>query len=421
MDLRSIVGVAAVTLATVACAAPGPSAGGDGSWVGSITTEADVTTVVNESGSVWGGPATLVEELSIGVEQGEDAYMFGSVADVWATADRIYVVDARVPAVRVFDHQGEHLMDLGRSGEGPGEFQLPNAVAVMPDGRILVREGRPGSRTNVYAPDGKPVDTWHGDPMFGSGIAPTLTHAGDFYTQSLIRNDEDPAERTIAMAKIGPEGVEGELRRFPEIDFEPPLITVREGWLSNVPLSPRVDTAMLPSGALVAGLSSAYRFTVERPDGSTLVVEKYWEPLRVSEEEREWRRRQIVASGRRQNESFQWDGAEMPDHHPAFGAFIGGRSGRIWVIRRTGVEKVPGCTEDPLDEHVTTVISCWQLDYTADVFDEATGRFLGPVPLPDRVTLQNAFIEGDAVYTPVEDEAGTITVKRYRLVLPGEL
>jgi len=420
MDSRYGFIVLAGALAVAACTSSSTRDEADPAWVGTITTEGNVTTVINESGSVWGGAATLVDDLSIGVEQGDDAYMFGSVSDVWATADRIYVVDARVPAVRVFDHQGEHLMDIGRSGEGPGEFQLPNAVAVTPDGRVLVREGRPGSRTNVYTLDGEPLDTWHGDPMFGSGLDPTLTYEGEFYTQVRARVTDDPGDRTLGMARIGPEGIEGEPLLYPEIDFEQPLLTIREDWLSNVPLAPRVDTAMLPSGALIAGLSSSYRFIVERPDGSTLVVEKYWQPLRASAEEWEWRRRNQVAYGRRQNEAFQWDGAEMPDHHPAFGAFRGDRSGRIWVIRRTGVGKIPGCTEDPLDDSVETVIPCWQLSYTADVFEEASGKFLGPVPLPDGVTLQTSYIEDDAVYTPIEDEAGTIMVKRYRLVLPED-
>jgi hypothetical protein len=407
------------TLLACACAPAPTDPDPADTWVGTVSTEGDVTTVVNQAGSLWGGPATLAEELSIGVDQGEDAYMFGSVASVWATADRIYVVDARVPVVRVFNHQGTHLMDLGRRGEGPGEFQIPNAVAVLPDGRILVREGRPGQRMNLYAPDGEPVDTWYGDPMLGSGYPPTLTHDGTLYTQTIIRSPDDPEGRETGMGKAGPDGIEGEPLRFPDFGFEPPLIMVTERWRSNVPLAPRVDTTMLPSGALVAGLSSQYGFTLLRPDGSKMIVEKYWEPLRASEEELEWRRRQMVASGRRQNESFQWDGAEMPDHHPAFGAFVGDRSGRIWVIRRGAVDKVPGCTEDPLDESVTTLVPCWQLSYTADVFEEETGKFLGTVPLPGGVTLQTSFIEGEALYTPVEDAAGTILVKRYRLALPG--
>ena len=58
--------VTALILA-VACSPESPDSSGDGTWVGTITTEGNVTTVVNESGSVWGGTATLVEEASIGV------------------------------------------------------------------------------------------------------------------------------------------------------------------------------------------------------------------------------------------------------------------------------------------------------------------------------------------------------------------
>ena len=39
------------------CGAPDSSPAPAGNWVGTITTEGDVTTVINESGSVWGGTA----------------------------------------------------------------------------------------------------------------------------------------------------------------------------------------------------------------------------------------------------------------------------------------------------------------------------------------------------------------------------
>ncbi len=45
-----------------ACTSPEPEADTAAAWVGTITIEGNVTTVVNESGSVWGGTARLVEE-----------------------------------------------------------------------------------------------------------------------------------------------------------------------------------------------------------------------------------------------------------------------------------------------------------------------------------------------------------------------
>jgi len=63
----------------LACS-PEPAAdSGDTTWVGTITTEGNVTTVVNESGSVWGGTARLVEEASIGLAVGPEEYIRLSV------------------------------------------------------------------------------------------------------------------------------------------------------------------------------------------------------------------------------------------------------------------------------------------------------------------------------------------------------
>jgi len=67
--------------AAVACGGGDAGTSFDPAWVGTITTEDKVTTVINESGSVWGGTATLVEEASIGVETGAPEYMFGSRPD----------------------------------------------------------------------------------------------------------------------------------------------------------------------------------------------------------------------------------------------------------------------------------------------------------------------------------------------------
>ncbi len=58
MNLRSILAVSVVALILVACGPQESAPDTEGTWVGTITTEGNVTTVVNESGSVWGGTAT---------------------------------------------------------------------------------------------------------------------------------------------------------------------------------------------------------------------------------------------------------------------------------------------------------------------------------------------------------------------------
>lgn len=57
-----------------------------------------------------------------------------------------------------------------------------------------------------------------------------------------------------------------------------------------------------------------------------------------------------------------------------------------------------------------------------DVFGP-DGRFLGDVDVPLGFSvsgLRRSYIDGDMILREIQDEAGTIMVKRYRLVLPGE-
>ena len=106
----------------IGCGGAVEPAGTDGTWVGTITTEGNVTTVVNESGSVWGGTATLVEEASIGVTAGEQPYMLADIASIVASEERIFLLETNPPVVRVYDMDGRHVRDIGSEGQGPGEF-----------------------------------------------------------------------------------------------------------------------------------------------------------------------------------------------------------------------------------------------------------------------------------------------------------
>jgi len=132
--------IAAAACSALACSPGTLGDNSDDTWVGTITTEGNVTTVVNESGLLWGGPATLVEDLRIGVAEGEAPYMFGHISSVFATADEIYVADMSVPAVRDYAREGTYLRNIGRPGQGPGAYGEINAVSVLPDGRVVVRD-----------------------------------------------------------------------------------------------------------------------------------------------------------------------------------------------------------------------------------------------------------------------------------------
>ena len=77
-----------------------------------------------------------------------------------AAGARIYVVDiggisSDEHKVRVFDGQtGAHVLDIGKRGSDPGDFNLPRDVSIGLDGLLYVVDGG-NFRVQVFQPDGK--------------------------------------------------------------------------------------------------------------------------------------------------------------------------------------------------------------------------------------------------------------------------
>ena len=69
-------------------------------------------------------------------------------------AGNLHVLDHSAAQVIVIDPRGEHLRSVGRSGEGPGEFELPFQLVVWRDGRVAVSDIM-RSTLQVFAPDGR--------------------------------------------------------------------------------------------------------------------------------------------------------------------------------------------------------------------------------------------------------------------------
>jgi hypothetical protein len=191
---------------------------------------------------------------------------------------------------------------------------------------------------------------------------------------------------------------------------------------AGVPHAPGAHFAVLPSAAIVSGISDSYRFEVEHPDGTYTVVERRVELPSVPSEEREWLTDYWTTEMRSVQPDWVWHTNPVPEQRPAFEGFFGDRGGRIWVHRIIGSEAIAQCDPNaPVAPGVGP--SCWRDLYGFDIFEEASGRFLGQVAVPPGARISSfswpAFLE-DGPLLVVEDQAGTIMVKRYRLVLPRE-
>jgi len=430
------VALAAVLALSLAACSGGDTAGGDGreEWQAETTVDGDITTVRTVSGSVWGAPAQLEETLSIGVDQGEAAYMFGRLSGVAGTGDRIYVLDTSVPTVRVYDDGGRHIMDIGSEGDGPGEFRDPDALLVADDGRVFVRDSRQG-RITVFDADGGLIDTRPLDQGFIiGGSAMVMTDDGKVYSPGRIGDMPENGMMfgaggrmpriPMGMVPRGPDGNDGEPIPQPEFDYQPPRFQriQRSGenvmvMMRSVPFAADVPWALAPSGAMVSGVATDYSFAIIYPGGAVTRVEMSSDPVAIGGAERAWHLEQVTAQMRDGDPEWVWEGPEMASVKPAFSQLIPDLSGRLWVGRPgPGIENLE-CEKDP-DSGVWEP-DCWTDERLYDVFD-LEGAYLGSVELPAGFRIsQQSWIKDDEIVTSIEDDFGVITVKKYRLVIPA--
>jgi len=72
----------------------------------------------------------------------------------------LYVVDGYGNArVHHFTAAGKLVRSWGEPGAGPGQFNLPHAVFVLLDGRVMVAD-RENDRIQFFSPEGKYLDQW---------------------------------------------------------------------------------------------------------------------------------------------------------------------------------------------------------------------------------------------------------------------
>jgi hypothetical protein len=95
-------------------------------------------------------------------------YQFSSVLDIAVTeGGDIWVLDGdgtggrgETPMLRRFDSNGEFVMHVGREGSGPGEYRAPYGIAVLPDGRVALRDFSLPNRLTLFSPEGWVDTTW---------------------------------------------------------------------------------------------------------------------------------------------------------------------------------------------------------------------------------------------------------------------
>lgn len=398
-------------------------------------TAARRDTVVKTAGApVHARQGTLVEELSIGVVDGDEEYMFGDIADMTLGNDgSIFVLDRRVPIVRQYDASGKFVRNVGRSGSGPGEYRSVSGIGTLKDGRLVLWDTG-NWRVNVYSPAGQFITQW-ATPSGSANATATYSRAllvdnrdNVWCRGNIIKRTEDGVTRRSVWFRVDAGGIRDTLEN-PAMPDPGQGLRASNGngsTSANLPFSPIPIVAKSPLGHFVTGFGSRYAFEIHEPGKPLTSIRRDGvRPSPVSSTERASERARIDTIMKRTDPAWSWTGPEIPSTKPFFTAINIGLDGRIWVSTVGESMPGPGLMTTSMGgggrsggappRAPATARERPSVPSVHDIF-EPDGRYVGELIAPARLSL--VLRRGDQVWAVSRNADDVASVKRLRIRWP---
>lgn len=325
-----------------------------------------------------GIPTTLKlrEDLRIGIESGDENYMFSQLNSIQVSdEEKIIVYDGQEVSIKVFDKDGKFIRKFGQKGQGPGEIQSVSYINLI--GEKINFWNRGNNRFSFYSIEGECIEeipTGKYRPLEAKADS-----RGNIYGYVLILGDKV----TLDLVKFNRE-------------FQPTItITSREMPKTPPPsiLLELIHFHVLKDDYLVWGRTYAYEFNILDSESRLIrQIKRDYSPIRVTKDnlieefKRRFPSRKIPPKIPRIPDHF-------PKHFPVFENFICDDEGRIFV--RT--------YERDLEDNVYY-----------DVFDPK-GRYFTRFSLPyeEKVSV----VKKNKMYCLISsDEEGIPKIKRYEML-----
>ena len=369
---------------------------------------ADLTTTVDTVGGVirvsnTGTPPEwrLVPVVSIGpktlTDQGAPEEFGRVTAVALGPDDNVFVADTRNHEVRVFGLDGTHRRNLGREGEGPGEFGSLYSVAWVGD-RLLTFDPHQG-RIGEFSAEGE----WLGQRSTTRGMtgSPAFIRFYPVGTNEAFRFARDP---DLGMTWVGLDnlGETGDTMPMPRMQIETEglpgggaaIVCEYEGGISffGHPSAARYVQHPASNGVAYSAWGYFYRIAVTRAEGDTLrIIERDLPEEPISDEE--W-----AAGGedfqefrdRRRDASCDPRSFSRPDRKSFIQEIFVAPDGVLWV------------------EVIRTAGNRWE-------FFDTEGRLLGSVPAVPYKERTVPVFSGEHLATIRQDELELDHVDVWRL------
>lgn len=325
-----------------------------------------------------------------GWDGGEDEF-FGVIASIIEDEKgNLYVLDAQLNEIKIYDAKGKYLNTIGREGEGPGEFRGASGMFWLPNGDLGVTQTFPG-RIVTLTRDGNPGTDYRLEQNAeeANRILFSARTAGDhlavIYGGFAFSQETMMWSQTRTLGYFDDQGKEVATLHAADLsmDMRAPVVAESrfDGYWSRWACSPDGRTAIVPDLA-------EYRLELWTPSGEhdRSIVREY-PTLARSAEEKE-RVLEIYKGFTRNQIPNPNTTYEISDNYPAIdnGGVHFRPDGSLWVATSRGSADAP---DDQLG--------------TFDVFDPK-GRFVRQVTLEGQFDNQNdaMFFVGDRIFVITE-------------------
>lgn len=341
-------------------------------WQGTIEEENDIIVVKNPQEPMYGEEIfSLEEELSIGVVEGKEEFLFSEIRRIAVDEQgRIYVLDLKEHSVKIFDENGSFVKKFGKKGQGPGEFQFPFEIFILGKDEIVVQS----VHFSLFSRDGD----------YKRSISTTPTRLGP----AKMDSEGNIVGLVVVMEEENPRY---ELKKF---DSEMNLLhSLGSSSIPKLradtfnPFFPRLLWCIGLNDQIICGTQDKYKITIFDSEGkATRKISKEFTPIKIDQADIDERTEGMLPEMKSR--------MTIPKYHNAF----------LWISA---------------DDEGKIFVQTWERTYNRDgylfdIFDQE-GKYLAKVPIPAKSTKYPLIFKKNKLFTIEEDEEGFQVVKRYKV------
>jgi len=282
------------------------------------------------------------EDLTIGVEEGDENYMFGSLV-VMNTDDEgnFYVTDGDRNTAKKYDSNGKFLRSIGRPGQGPGEFQNISEVRFNIEGNIYLNDVK-NHRISFLSKDGNYLRVIKVPSVFER----VVINSKGFYIAMNADNIElgqgkkwdyvyglfDDNFNLIAEFLRLPQEVNAQSKKN-----EDSIVKVFADLLSGMAFEPFVNYVLDKNDLIYFGYPRNYEIKVYSSEGKLMnIIQRDFEPVEISERNKEYFEQNLDEQFLAKIPAREWNKVfeliKYPKYKPAYERFTLMENGWIFVV-----------------------------------------------------------------------------------------